>query len=88
MNELTSELSPLICKRLGVECNGCVSARAHSVARISPGLSPCEAAKMYSTLYPSQGCAPMRDHFLVSYREEIELTLSIFSERGGILSVA
>ena len=88
MQDLGAELSPLICSRLGVECGGCVRTRAHSVARISPGLSPCEAAKLFVTLYPSQGCAPMRDPFLVNYREEIELSFAIFSERDGIRPVA
>ena len=76
MTELASALSPLICKKLDVECGSCVESRAHSVARISPGLSPFEAASSFLTLYPSQGCAPMRDLFLISYREEIELTFS------------
>ena len=74
MTELAGALSPLICKKLGVECGTCVPSRAHSLARISPGLSPSEAATFFRTLYPSQGCAPMRDLFLTSYREEIELT--------------
>ena len=74
MNELASMLTPAICKNLGVECDDCVRSRAHSVARISPGLSPKGAAKLFQTLYPSQGCAPMRDLFLIGYRDEIELT--------------
>ena len=88
MNEPAGALSPTICKKLGVECDTCVGSRAHAVARISPGFSPKEAARLFLTLYPSQGCAPMRDLFLVSYREEIELTLTVVSARQEIQFVA
>ena len=77
MNELAPALSPLICQKLGVECDSCVRSRAHSVARISPGLCPSEAAKLFKVLYPSVGCAPMRDLFLVSYRDEIEVAFTL-----------
>jgi hypothetical protein len=88
MNELLGALTPQICKKLGVECGSCVEARAHAVARISPGLSPAEAARLFVTLYPSPGCAPMRDTFLLNYREEIEVSFSILTEPSGIRSVA
>jgi hypothetical protein len=88
MNELTLPLCPQICRKLGVECDGCVQTRAHSMARISPGLTPSEAAKLFKTLYPSEGCSPMRDPFLIGYREEIELTFAVLSAPNGIRSVA
>ena len=81
MNELALALSPVICQKLGVECDACVRSRAHSVARISPGLSPTEAGKSFRVLYPSPGCSPMRDLFLVSYREEIEVAFALVAGR-------
>jgi hypothetical protein len=88
MNELAPALSPAICKKLGVECDECVKTRACSVARISPGLSPSEGAKFFRALYPSQGCAPMRDVFLISYREQIELTFGVVASRDVMRFVA
>ena len=43
---------------------------------------------MFPTLYPSRGCAPMRGLFLISYRDEIEVSFSILKDRDGLLSVA
>ena len=50
------------------------------MARISPGLSPVGAATLFEMLYPSLGCTPMRDLFLGSYRDEIELTLTMVAD--------
>ncbi len=88
MNELAAALSPEICKKLGVECDTCVRTRAHAVARISPGLSPVGAANLFKVLYPSPACTPMRDLFLVSYREEIELTFAVVTASEEICYVA
>src|SRR5579863_8294236 len=88
MNETAQHLSPEICRKLGVDCDSCVRARAHAVARISPGLTPSEAARLFTTLYSSPGCAPMRDPFLIGYREEIELAFAVLSAPNGIRSVA
>lgn len=88
MNELAAALSPSICKKLNVECDDCVRSRAHSVARISPGLSPSETATLFRTIYPSVGCAPMRDMFLVSYREELELTFAVVGAQEEIRFMA
>jgi hypothetical protein len=88
MNEPCSSLSPQVCIKLGVECFSCVRTRAHALARISPGLSPTEAAGLFAILYPSPGCAPMRDTFLIDYRDEIELSFAVLSAPNGIRSVA
>ena len=77
MMELALALSPIICQKLGVECDTCVCTRAHSVARISPGLCPSESARLFKVLYPSVGCAPMLDLFSTKYREEIEMTFAL-----------
>lgn len=84
MMELAHALSPTICQKLDVECDICVCTRAHSVARISPGLCPSESARLFKVLYPSVGCAPMRDLFLTKYREEIEMTFAQATAHGDI----
>lgn len=88
MNEPSASLSPQVCIKLGVECYSCVGTRAHALARISPGLSPTETAGFFTILYPSPGCTPMRDAFLVNYRDEIEISFAVLSAPNGIRSVA
>ena len=58
------------------------------MARISPGLSPSEVSGLFPVLYPSQGCSPMHELFLVSYREELEITFALVAIRQAPQYVA
>ena len=87
MNDLALTLSPIICKRLNVHCEPCVRARAQSVARISPGLLESETASLFHVLYPSPGCTPMRETFMIACQEEIEIGYALHAP-DQILSVA
>ena len=87
MNDLAMALSPVICKRLNVHCEPCVQARAQSVARIAPGLAEAEAANLFRVLYPSPGCSPMLETFIIACQEEIEIGYALHAP-DVILSVA
>ncbi len=64
-----------------------MQARAQSVARIAPGLAEAEAANLFKVLYPSPGCAPMRQAFITACQEEIEIGYALHAA-DEILSVA
>jgi hypothetical protein len=87
MNISQQSLCPEVCERLEVYCDSCVGLRARSLARICPGLSNAQVSGLFSTLYPSHGCAPMHQAFSAVYIEAIGDQFEL-SAPGGILSVA
>ena len=86
MNPLPPPLSPKICERLEVYCDSCVGLRARSVAKICPGLSQVQVSTLFTTLYPSPGCAPMRVNFADVYTEAIDDHFEVVAP-DGILTV-
>ena len=56
------------------------------MAKICPGLSKAQLSTLFTSLYPSTGCGPMRAAFAQTYNEAIEHHFEV-NAPNGILSV-
>ena len=67
--ELMLESKPETCSMLGLECGACVHKAAASVASICIGLDAFGAQQLFFQMYPSSGCRPMAQAFILAYSE-------------------
>ena len=63
--------NPENCKRLGMECRGCVSESARQLAVVSPELTPTGAVTLFKLMYDQPSCRSMQHTFLHSYQQSI-----------------
>jgi hypothetical protein len=66
------ESNPVACSALGLECGTCVHRAASSVAGICCALDSVGATEIFFQLFPSTGCHPMAQPFVLAYREVLE----------------
>lgn len=67
--DLMLESGPETCRSLGLDCGTCVRRAAATVATICAGVEASGAQQLFFQMYPSPGCRPMAQAFVLAYSE-------------------
>ena len=77
--DLLLENTPERCSALGLDCGTCIHSAATSVAGICRDLQPAGVQQVFFQMYPSPGCRPMAQAFILAYQESSDSRRPLFT---------